>query len=85
MIFVMPGQRFNSKPYLVNVLLLYYGEEKIAEELSEMFSLKLRTVYNIINGAEKEGRLEPHTSTGPQKRLTPRIAFFAECVKAAFD
>ena len=38
-----------------------------------MFSLKIRTVYNIICRAEKEGRLDLKASTVRAKKVTQRI------------
>ena len=38
-----------------------------------MFSLKIRTVYNIISPNEKEGRPDSEGSTGRPKKLTHRL------------
>ena len=38
-----------------------------------MFSLKIRTVYNIISRAEKEGRLDLKGSTCRPKKVTQRV------------
>ena len=36
--------------------------------IADMFSLKMRTFYNIISRAEKEGRLDLKESTGRPKK-----------------
>lgn len=46
---------------------------KSAQEIADMFSLKIRTVYNIISRAEKEGRLDLKGSTGRPKKVTQRV------------
>ena len=38
-----------------------------------MFSLKIRTVYNIISSGEKEGRLDLKRSTGDLKKVTQQV------------
>ena len=46
---------------------------KSDEEIAEMFFLKIRTVYNIISRAEREGRLDLKGSTVRPKKLTQRV------------
>ena len=38
-----------------NIVYFNYYEGKSAKEIADMFSLKVRTVYNIISRAEKDG------------------------------
>ena len=38
-----------------------------------MFSLKIKTVYNIISRAEKEGRLDLKGSTGRPRKVTQQV------------
>ena len=50
-----------GKRLLYNVIqLIYYNRHlgKSVIELSEMFSGTRKTIYNVLNRAEKEGRLE---------------------------
>lgn len=66
----MPGKRL---PYNI-IQLIYYNRqlEKSAEELSEMFSVSRRTIYNVINRAEKEGRLELKQRGGRKNKINKR-------------
>ena len=52
----MPGKR-NSKN-IIELVYLNYNKGKSTKEIADMFSLKIRTVYNVISRAEKEGRLK---------------------------
>ena len=38
-----------------------------------MFLFKIRTAYNIISGAEKEGRIDLKGSTGTPKNVKHRV------------
>ena len=63
----MPGKQISK-----NILQLFYFnyyKGKSAKEIPDMF-LKIRTVYNIISLAEKEGRLNLKGSTGRTKKAT---------------
>ena len=40
-----------------------------------MFRLKIRTLYDIISRAEKEGRLDLKESTIRSKKVTQRVEF----------
>ena len=48
-----------------------------------MFSLKIRTVYNIIYRAEKEGRLDLKGSTNRTKKVTQRVE--RKIIKTVYD
>lgn len=66
----MPGKRLSF-----DVLqLIYYNHQlgKSARELSEMFCISRKTIYNVINRAENENRLEPKCGGGPSKKITKR-------------
>ena len=48
-----------------------------------MFSLKIRTVYNIISRAEKDGRLDLKGSTGRPKKVMQRVE--RKVIKTVYD
>ena len=50
-----------------------YYKGKSAKEIAGMFSLKIRTLYNIISQAKKEGRLDVKGSTRRPKKVTQRV------------
>lgn len=66
----MPGKRLSFEV----VQLIFYNRQlgKSVPELSEMFSVTRRTVYNVLNRAEKEGRLEPKRGGGPKPKISKR-------------
>lgn len=66
----MPGKRIGENL----IQLIYYNAQlgKKAKELSEMFNVSLRTVYNIINRAEKENRIDYKPQSGRPKKLSER-------------
>lgn len=66
----MPGKRVSKD--IVQLVYFNHYKGKSHKEIAEMFSLNLRTVYNIINRAEKEKRLEAKHSPGRPKTLTRR-------------
>lgn len=66
----MPGSR--TLDNIIQLVYFHYCKGKTAKELAEMFSVKLRTVYNIINRAEKEDRIHLRCSQGRPNKLTPR-------------
>lgn len=41
-------------------------------ELSEMFSVTRKTIYNVLNWAENEGRLELKRGGGPKPKINKR-------------
>ena len=45
-----------SKNYYIQLIYFNYYNGKAGKETADIFSLKIRTVYNIISRAEKEGR-----------------------------
>lgn len=70
----MPGKRLSY-----NIIqLIYYNRQlgRSADELSEMFSVSRRTVYNVINRAEKENRLELKQGGGRKNKISPRAERF---------
>ena len=48
-----------------------------------MFSLKIRTVYNIISRAKKEGRLDLKGSKGRPKKVTKGVE--RKIIKTVYD
>lgn len=66
----MPGKRVDEN--LIQLVYFNYYKGKTAKELSEMFDIKLRTIYNIICRAEKENRLHHNNSMGRPPKLTKR-------------
>lgn len=64
----MPGKRVDQN--IIQLVYFNHYKGKTAKEIAKMFSLKLRTVYNIINRAENEERLEMRQTTGRPKNLT---------------
>lgn len=67
----MPGKRVSK-----NIIqLVYFNHYKgiSAKEIAYMFSLKTRTVYNIIFRAEKEEWVDLKGSTGRPKKVMQRI------------
>ena len=64
----MPGKRVSKN--IIQLVYFNYYKGKSAKEIADMFSLKIRTVYNIISRAEKEGRLDLKGSSGSPKRVT---------------
>ena len=58
----MPGKRVSKN--IIQFVYFNYYKGKSAKETADMFFLKIRTVYNIIFRAEKEGRLDLKGSTG---------------------
>lgn len=67
----MPGKRVSKD--IIQLVYFNYYKGKSAKEIADMFSLKIRTVYNIISRAEKEGRLDLKGSTGRPKKVTQRV------------
>lgn len=66
----MPGKRLS---YDV-IQLIYYNRQmgKSVIELSEMFSVTRKTIYNVLNRAENEGRLELKRGGGPKPKINKR-------------
>ena len=67
----MPGKRVSKNIIQFDYLNYYKGKSE--KEIADMFSLKIRTAYNIISCAEKEGRLDLKGSTGRPKKVTQRF------------
>ena len=70
----MPGKRLTY-----NIIqLIYYNRQlgRSADELSKMFSVSRRTVYNVLNRAEKENRLELKHGRGRRNKINPRAERF---------
>lgn len=64
----MPGKKTSFEV----VQLIYYNHQlgKSAQDLAEMFSVSRKTIYNTLNRAEKEGRLEPKRAGCPKLKIT---------------
>lgn len=61
----------NESTKINNELIYFnYNKGKRAKELSEMFDIKLRTIYNLIRRAEKENRLHHNNSIDIPLKLT---------------
>nr|pir transposase - fruit fly (Drosophila melanogaster) transposon element S [Drosophila melanogaster] len=67
----MPGKRLAFEV----TQLIYYNHQlgKSIPELVEIFSVSRKTVYNILNRAEKEGRLEPKSGGGCKTKINKRV------------
>ena len=61
----MPGKRVSKN--IIQLVYFNYYKSKSAKEIADMISLKIRTVYNIISRAEKEGQLDLKGSKAGQK------------------
>ena len=75
-----------GKRVLINIIQLVYFnccKGKSAKEVADMFSLKIRTVHNIIFRAEKERRLYLKESTGRTKKVTQRVE--NKIIKTVYD
>ena len=66
----MPGKRTDKN--IIQLIYYNFHKGKSAKQLAEMFRVQLRTVYNIINRAEKEERLELKNSTGRKQKVLRR-------------
>ena len=77
----MPGERV-LKNFIQLVYFNYFKFES-AKEIADMFFLKIKTVYNIIYRAEKEGRLDLKRSTGRPKKVMQEVE--REIVKTVYD
>ena len=64
----LPEKRVSKN--IIQMMYFNYCKGKSAKEIAVMFSLKIRTVYNIISRVEKEGRLDLKVSTGRPKKGT---------------
>lgn len=66
----MPGKKLSFEV----VQLIYYNRQlgKSVQNLSEMFSVTRKTIYNILNRAENENRLEPKRGGGPKPKINER-------------
>ena len=51
----MPAKRVSKN--IIQLIYFNYYKGKSAKEIADIFSLKIRTVFNIISRAEKEERL----------------------------
>lgn len=66
----MPGKRTSFDV----AQLVFYNHQigKSIQELSEMFSLTRQTIYNILNRAKNENRLEPKPTSGRPRKISDR-------------
>ena len=70
--------------YSLTFLRLYVHRRQICQGNGlYMFSLKIRTVFNMISRAEKEGRLDLKGSTGRPKKVTQRVE--RNIIKIVYD
>lgn len=67
----MPGKRLSFE--VIQLIYNNYELGKNVQELSEMFSVTRRTIYNVINRAENEGRLELKRGDGPVPKINKRV------------
>ena len=68
----MAGKQVSKN--IIQLVYFNYYKGKPVKEISDMFSLKITTVYNIIHRAEKEGRLDLKGSTVSRpKKVTQRV------------
>ena len=77
----MPGKQVSKN--IIQLVDINYYKGKSAKEIADMFSLKIRNVYNIIPRAEEEGWLDLKGSTGRPKKVRQR--FERKIVKAVYD
>ncbi|KAM7344847.1 uncharacterized protein ACRADG_011408 isoform 2-T2 [Cochliomyia hominivorax] len=63
----MPGKRITKN--IIQLVYYNYCKGISAQDIADMFYLKIRTVYNIISRAEREGRFESKRSSGCPKKL----------------
>lgn len=67
----MPGKRLSFD--VIQLVFYNYNLGKSVQELCEMFTLARRTVYNILNRAKKEGRLDLKRGGGRKNKITGRV------------
>ena len=67
----MPGKRVSKN--IIQLIYFNYYKGKSAKVTGDIFSLKIKTEYNIISRAEKEVRLDLKGSTGRPKKVTQRV------------
>ena len=77
----MPENRVSSNIIQSNHFNYYKGN--FPKEIADMFCLKIRTVYNIISRAEKEGRLDLKGFTGRPKKVRQRVE--RKVIKTVYD
>ena len=77
----MPGKRVSKN--IIPLVYFNYYKGISAKEVADLFSLKIRTGYNIISRAEKEGRLDLKGSTGRPKKVTQRVE--RKIIKTVYD
>ena len=65
------GKRISKS--IIQLVYVNYYRAKSAKVIADMFSLKLRIVYNIIFCAEKGRRLDMKESTGRPNKVTKRV------------
>ena len=77
----MPGKRVSKN--IIQLVHFDYYKGKPEKEIADMFSLKIRTLYNIISRAEKEGRLDLKGFTGRPKKVTQSVE--RKMIKLVYD
>ena len=76
----MPEKRVSK--YIIQLVYFYYYKGKSAKKISDMFSLKIRTVGYYISRDEK-GRLDLKGSTGRPKKVMQRVE--RKIIKTIYD
>ena len=77
----MPGKRVSKN--IIQLIYFNYYKGKSAKEIADMFSMKIRTVYNIISRAENEGWLDLKGSTDRPKKVKQRVE--RKIIKTVYD
>ena len=67
----MPRKRVSKN--ITQLVYFNYYKGKSVKEIADMLSWKIRSVYNIISRAEKEGQLDLKGSTSRQKKVTQQV------------
>lgn len=66
----MPDKRTSFE--IIQLVYFNHQKGKSVQELSEMFSLTRQTIYNILNRAKKEDRLQPRLASGRPRKISER-------------
>ena len=77
----MPRKRISKN--IIKFVYFNYYKGKSAKEILDMFSLKIRKLFNIISRAENEGRLDLNGFTGRPKNVKQRVE--RKTIKAVYD
>ena len=77
----MPGKRVSKN--IMQLVYFNYYKGKSEKVIADMFFLKIRTVYNIVSRAKKEGRLDLRGSISRPKKVTQQIE--RKIIKTVYD